>query len=119
MPKIFAIPTVELEVLLEHEPTHFTELSSSLIDLIATNVENNVIYSGVRESILEQNIRYHCPVFSILDFEKHKQPCFKRKIWKFDNGNYDLLNRLIRNFDWNTIENNDINVYAENFTKNY
>ena len=98
------------------EPTHITELSSSLIDLIATNVEHNVIYAGVGESILEQNIRYHCPVFSIFDFDKHKQPCFKWKIWKFDNGDYDLLNRLIRNFDWSTIENDDINVYAENFT---
>ncbi|MCG7881047.1 MAG: hypothetical protein JAY96_05605 [Candidatus Thiodiazotropha endolucinida] len=99
------------------EPTHFTESSSSLIDLVATNVESSVIYSGVGESVLDQTVRYHCPIFVVFNFSKYKQPCFKRKIWKYESGDYILLNQLIHDFDWSTVEHEDINVYAENFTK--
>ena len=42
-----------------NEPTHFTENSSSLIDLILTINRNNILISGVGEPFLEQNIRYH------------------------------------------------------------
>ena len=49
-------------------------------------------------------------------FSKYKQPCFKRKIWKYESGDYDLLNQLIYDFDWTTVEHDTINTYAENFT---
>ena len=62
------------------EPTHFTENSSSLIDLVFTKNTNLVVLSGVGEAFLDQNIRYHCPVYAVFDLEKHKQPCYKRKI---------------------------------------
>lgn len=39
------------------EPTHYTEHSSSLIDLILTNDKSNLIYSGVAEPFLHQDIR--------------------------------------------------------------
>ena len=68
------------------EPTHFTESSSSLIDLVATNNDNSVIYSGVGEAFLDQTVKYHCPVFVVFRFSKYKQPCFKRKIWKYESG---------------------------------
>ena len=98
------------------EPTHFTESSSSLIDLVATNNDNSVIYSGVGEAFLDQTERYHCPVFVVFRFSKYKQPCFKRKIWKYESGDYDLLNQLKYDFDWTTVEYDNINTYAENFT---
>ena len=37
------------------EPTHFTENSSSLLDLVFTNNPQFVILSGVGESFLDQN----------------------------------------------------------------
>ena len=49
-------------------------------------------------------------------FSKYKQPCFKRKSWKYESGDYDLLNQLIYDFDWTTVEHDNINTYAENFT---
>ena len=61
------------------EPTHFTENSSSLIDLVFTRNTNLVVLSGVGEAFLDQNIRYHCPVYAVFNLEKHKQPCYKRK----------------------------------------
>ena len=51
-----------------NEPTHFTENPSSLIDLILTINRNNILISGVGEPFLEENIRYHCPVFCVLNF---------------------------------------------------
>ena len=71
------------------EPIYFTESSSSLNDLVATNNDNCVIYSGVGEAFLDQTVRYHCPVFVVFRFIKYKHPCFKRKIWKYESGDYD------------------------------
>ena len=45
------------------DSTHFTETSQSTIDLILTNNCNDILTSGVGEPFLDQNIRYHCPVF--------------------------------------------------------
>ena len=45
------------------EPTHFTETSSSLIDLLLVTNNEHLILSGVGDPFLHQDIRYHCPVF--------------------------------------------------------
>ena len=70
------------------EPTHFTETSSSLIDLLLVNNNEHLILSGVGDPFLHQDIRYHCPVFGVFNFRKPKCLSFKRRIWKYD----DLLN---------------------------
>ena len=82
------------------EPTHFTETSSSIIDLFFTRNQDNVIVSGIGEAFLDQNIRYYCPVYAVFKFDKPKHHCYKRKIWKYDNGDYERLKQLIHNFDW-------------------
>ena len=81
------------------EPTHFTETSSSITDLFFTRYQDNVIVSCVREAFLDQNIRYHCPVYAAFKFDKPKHHCYKRKIWKYDNGDYERLKQLIHDFD--------------------
>ena len=50
------------------EPTHFTETSSSLIDLLLVNNNEHLILSGVVDPFLHQDIRYHCPVLEFLTF---------------------------------------------------
>ena len=55
-----------------NDPTHYTEHSSSLLDIILTNNENRLILSGVGDPFLSQDIRYHCPVYGILNFSKPK-----------------------------------------------
>ena len=47
------------------EPTHFTESSSSLIDLFLVTNKNHILLSGVGEPFLGQNIRFHCPIYSV------------------------------------------------------
>ena len=64
-----------------NEPTHYTELSSSISDLFLTSNKNNVLLSGVGEPIFDQNIRYHCPVYCVLNFDKISTPVYPRHIW--------------------------------------
>ena len=94
--------------------THFTETSQSTIDLLLTNNSNDVLISGVGEPFLDQNIRYHCPVFCVLNFNKQKTNIFKRHIWLFDQGDYQALSNELRNTNW---EDADINKYTNNITE--
>lgn len=55
-----------------NEPTHFTEYSSSLIDVILVTNSNSVVASEVCDPFIPNLIRYHCPVAVILKFLKPK-----------------------------------------------
>lgn len=72
--------------------------------------------SGVGEPFLLQDIRYHCPVYSIFRFKKSIIKTFTREIWQYDRGNYEQLRRKVLDFNWNSLKNNDINLYASAFT---
>ena len=99
------------------DSTHFTEISQSTIDLILTNKSETILTSGVGEPFLDQNIRYHCPIFCVLDFNKQKTKSFKRHIWLFDQGNYRALSTELTNTDWNNMKDTDVNKYANNVTE--
>ena len=58
------------------ELTHFIEHSSSIIDLIFTSNKNSILLSGVGEPFLDQHVRYHCPVYFVLNFHKDVAPAF-------------------------------------------
>ena len=49
-----------------NQPTHYTEHSSSLIDIVLVNNKDSLIFSGVGDPFLNQELRYHCPVFGVL-----------------------------------------------------
>ena len=101
------------------DPTHYTETSQSTIDLILTNNSDDILTSGVGEPFLDQNIRYHCPVFCVLDFNKPKIRSFKRHIWLFDQGNYhyQALSTELNNTNWDNLKDIDINKYTNNITE--
>ena len=69
------------------EPTHYTERSSTIIDLFFVIKNDNVVLSGVGDPFLQQNIRYHCPIYVILKFAKPRKSSFERHIWYYDKGN--------------------------------
>ena len=100
-----------------NEPTHFTENSSSLIDLILTSNRNTILLSSVGEPFLEQNVRYHCPVVSVLSFSKPLAPLYKRRVFIYDRGNYQAFSNDLVQTDWQTLKSENINIYAENITK--
>ena len=90
--------------------------SSSIIDLIFTSNKNSILLSGVGEPFLDQNVRYHCPVYFVLNFHKNVAPAFYRHIMLFDCGDYQSLSRDIRETDWDSLKSNDIDIYASNIT---
>ena len=61
------------------EPTHFTKYYSSLIDLILVSNLQSVEISGVGEPFLSQDIRNHCPVFSIFRLKKAVQNTIEKR----------------------------------------
>ena len=89
-------------------PTHFSVTSRSLIDLFLTPNPNNVISSGIGEPFLDQNIRYHCPIYCKLKFDKHQTKTFTRHIWLFERGDYGSLSQDISNTNWERLKSNDI-----------
>ena len=96
------------------EPTHFTEHSSSLIDLLVVSNKDHVLLSGVGDPFLTQQVRYHCPIYGIFKFSKPKQMSFKRHVWYYERGDYNLLRNKASEIDWDTLQNDDIDVYANN-----
>ena len=52
------------------EPTHFTEHSFSIIDLMFAPDKNSILLSEVGEPFLDQNVRYRCLVYFVLNFTK-------------------------------------------------
>ena len=48
------------------DPTHFTENSSSLIDLILVRNSPNILIRGVADT------RYHCPIIVLMEFYELK-----------------------------------------------
>ena len=50
------------------EPIHYTENSSSLLDLAIISKPENVVYSGVSSPFIPDLIRYHCPIIVTLKF---------------------------------------------------
>ena len=62
------------------EPTNYTENSMYIIDLFLVSNKNRVLLSGVGEPFLDQNIRYHCPIYCVYYFDKVITPSFTRHI---------------------------------------
>ena len=98
------------------EPTHFTENSSSIIDIILVSKSELLVNSGVGEPFLDQNIRYHCPVFGIFNHTKARFKSYRRQVWNYDTRNYDKLREMANSNDWNASINDDVNIYTENIT---
>ena len=98
------------------ERTHFTENSSSIIDLLFVTNKDSILTSGVGEPCLDLSIRYHCPIFGVFNFLKPKYKSIKRKIWQYQNGNYDQLRQNLSEIDWDSNYSDDPDKYAESIT---
>ncbi|VDI21638.1 Hypothetical predicted protein [Mytilus galloprovincialis] len=101
------------------EPTNFCENSASIIDLVLSNKLNVVDLVHVGQPFLPANIRFHSPVYGILKFQKSSNTCFKRKIWLYDRGDYDLFRRMLSDVNWNDFieSSNNVDVLVERFSE--
>ena len=75
------------------QPIHFAENSYSLIDIILASNKKNLILSGVGDPFLDQELRYHFPIFDIFKFSKPKFKSFLRQIWRYEHGDYNFYDK--------------------------
>ena len=68
------------------------------------------------DPFLNQEVRYHCPIYGVLKFSKPKQNTYTRHIWSYDRGNYELLRQKASNTDWNSLHDTNIHLYSPNIT---
>ena len=52
--------------------------------------------------------------YGVFNFRKSKCLSIKRRIWKYDDGNYEMLRQKALATSWNDFQNNNINTYREN-----
>ena len=88
-------------------------MMSSLIDVVLVSNKDHLILSGFGDPFLNQQMRYHCPIFGILKFAKAKSKSFKRHIWDYNSGDYELLREKASEIDWNSLFDNNIDIYAD------
>ena len=65
-------------------------------------------------SSIPQTNYYHTRIKGVL---KHLAKAFSRKIWLFENGDYNAFRQAVSDYDWNTIIKEDINLYANALTQ--
>ena len=100
------------------EPTHYTETSSSIIDLILVSKPENVIFSNVTSPFIPNLIRYHCPTVVYLKYRKPVCKTYKRHIWLYDRGDYVTFRQKLSQVNWNEIfTTNNVDQCAENITE--
>ena len=98
-------------------PTHFTEHSSSLIDIVLTNNENHLLFTEVGDPFLNQEVRYHGHIFGILNFTKPKRKSYLRHTWSYDRSDYSLLREKASTTNWERIYDQDVNKHVQNITE--
>ena len=63
-----------------NEPTHSTENTHSIIDIFLTTNLHSILLSRVGKPFLDQNIRYHCPIYCVFNFDKKIAHSYTRHI---------------------------------------
>ena len=64
------------------EPTNFTEHLSTLIDLIHARNTSNILRSGIIDTFIPNQMRYHFPTV-IMKFIRPQNKTFKRRVWNY------------------------------------
>ena len=75
------------------QATHLTETSTSLIDILLVSNKDHLILSGVGDPFLNQDIRYHCPIYGIFKFTK---PNAKRSNVTYGTMNMVIMSSCVR-----------------------
>jgi len=101
------------------DSTHYTENFQSLIGIFLVTSPDDVIDSGVGETFLDQNVRFHCPIYCILRFNRTTAFTFRRKVWTFSQVDYVTLRNRFSTFDWHSCFDKYIDIYAANCTREF
>ncbi|KAK6171783.1 hypothetical protein SNE40_018213 [Patella caerulea] len=95
------------------EPTNFTTLPGSCIDLFITNRKSLISETHVNAPICST----HSPIILSLNIKTYKQLTYKRTVRNYKLADYEGLNNELMTVDWsqNVFKNDDINKIYESF----
>lgn len=82
------------------EPTHYTDHSAYLLDIIITDSPGFIEQSGLLPHI--GNL-HHLPIFARFKYTYMSRRSFTRDVWHYHNGNYVNLNAELSEFDWSEL----------------
>ena len=80
------------------KPTHFTNNSSSCIDLIFTSNPSILVDSGIEKSLCSSC--HHDIIYGNTNFTVPLPPPHFRTIWDYKNADASSIQRAIENFSW-------------------
>ena len=96
------------------QATRITANTSTLIDLVFVSSNEFVEEHG----ILPPCCSDHCAIYVVLKFKKKQNKCHTRKIYNYNQADFDGLQNYIQIFNWDNIfANNDVNTIAELMVK--
>ncbi len=98
------------------EPTHFTNHSAYLLDLIITDAPGFIRNTGVLP--LMGNLG-HTPIYGILNLNSKCQNSIKKTVWHYNNADTEGLNEHLLSINWEDLlgSRHDINEKVKYFTK--
>ena len=74
-----------------------------------TRTSNSVLFSGVLDPFISDQIRYHCPVILLLKFTWPSVRSYTRKIWNYSRTDFDKYRELTTEFHLeNAVEQSDV-----------
>ena len=94
-------------------PTRITETSETLIDLAL--VSDNLYCTN--RGIIEPFCSDHCGIHISTNFMKINNHCYKRKVWSYENANFDLDNETLARSSWD-FENLNMEERVSKLTNN-
>ena len=107
--------TLHMEQLIK-EPTHITENSQTLIDIVATNCYDLINSSKVKSPSLSN----HCDLEVTLNLQKPHVNKFKRLIYDYNRADWTGLKDKIKNTDWaEVLGESSIDDQAKNWTSTF
>jgi len=83
------------------DPTHITSTSSTLIDLIITDAPGYIINSGTKAPLGD---KHHCRIFCTVNIPIENERAYKRKIWNYERGNFEMLTQNLAQAPWGAME---------------
>ena len=100
------------------QPTHFTQTSAYILDLVITDSPGYICESGTLLPICEL---HHVPVYAKFTFYKYVPPSINRQVWHYNNADWEALNTDLSNITWTEILDQymDMDTIVSRFTSTY
>ena len=89
------------------QPTHFTQTSAYILDLMITDSPGYVCESGTLLPISEL---HHVPVFAKFTFQKYVPPSFSRQVWHYNNADWEALNSDLSKITWSDLLGSNVEI---------